>query len=184
MTPTLFPKTIHRIVLLAVALFLTATFPAVAERGDDTDRKSKNGKAMGTLDGVDVTVEYGRPNVKERTLWGGLVPYDKVWRTGADEATTITFSGDVTVEGEALAAGTYGLFTIPTEGGGWTIIFNTVAEQWGTSKYDEANDALRVEVQAQDSEDHVEEMTFTVGDGTVSLHWGTTVVPVSVASGG
>lgn len=172
-----------RVLILASALLLTATVPATAERADDTDRKSKNGKVMGTLDGVDVTVEYGRPKVKERTLWGGLVPYEKVWRTGADEATTITFSGDVTVEGQALAAGAYSLFTIPTEDG-WTIIFNTVAEQWGAYEYDSSKDALRVEVEAQESDSHVEEMTFTVDDGAVALHWGHAVVPFAVASGG
>lgn len=172
-----------RILILASTLLLTATFPALAERADDTDRRSKNGKVTGTLDGVEVTVEYGRPKVKERTLWGGLVPYGEVWRTGADEATTITFSGDVTVEGQALAAGIYSLFTIPAEGG-WTVIFNTLAEQWGAFKYDSAKDALRVEVQPQESDSHIEEMTFTVADGTVSLHWGNTVVPVSIAAGG
>lgn len=171
-----------RVLILASALLLTATVPATAERADDADRKSKNGKIMGTLDGVEVTVEYGRPKVNERTLWGGLVPYDKVWRTGADEATAITFSGDVTVEGQALAAGTYSLFTLPTEDG-WTIIFNTVAEQWGAYEYDSAKDALRVEVKAQETDDHVEEMTFTIGDGAVALHWGKTVVPFSVGAG-
>ncbi len=93
--------------LAALALVaLVTTGPSLAQRGDDSDRVSKNGAASGTIDGVDVSLEYGRPNVNGREVWGGLVPYGQVWRTGANEATTITFSSDVTIEGEAGPAGT------------------------------------------------------------------------------
>lgn len=166
--------------VLAVLLF-AVVLPAWAQRGDDSNRPSKNGKAEGTIDGVDVTIEYGRPKVKERKIWGGLVPYGQVWRTGANEATTVAFSKNVKVEGQALAAGTYSLYTIPGKSE-WTIIFNSVAQQWGT-KYDESKDVLRVTVKPQAGSEHVEEMTFTVGDSAVTLTWEKLAVSFSVAAG-
>ncbi len=175
---------LNKLFLLALALTATLALvvagPALAERGDDSDRASKNGMASGTVDGVEVTLEYGRPNVKDREIWGGLVPYGKVWRTGADEATTITFGGDVMVEGQELAAGTYSLFTIPGEEE-WTVIFNEVAEQWGAYDYDESKDVLRVTVSPQEHE-MVEAMDFAVGDGGVTLMWEELAVPVAITA--
>jgi hypothetical protein len=166
---------------LALATVL-AVLPAAAERGDDADRVSKNGKTTGTVDGVDVTLEYGRPNVKGREIWGGLVPYGKVWRTGANEATTITFGGDVLVEGEALPAGTYALLTIPGEEE-WTVIFNKVAEQWGAFDHDAEQDALRVTVTPR-AHEMVESMDFVVDGGEVVLRWAELAVPIKVAAAG
>ena len=166
---------------LLVALALVALVsPLAAERADDANRKSKNGLTEGTIDGVEISVSYGRPNVKGRDVWGGLVSYGKVWRTGADEATTISFSSDVTIEGEALAAGTYGLFTVPGETT-WEIAFNKVAKQWGAFKYDAAQDALRVTVSPTES-DFVESLTFGIGDGHVGLHWADLGVAFEVAA--
>lgn len=165
---------------LLVLLLLAAAAPLLAERGDDADRASKNGKTAGEIDGVEVVVEYGRPNVKERKILGGLVPYDKVWRTGANEATTITFSGNVVVEGEKLLAGTYGLFTIPGEKE-WTVIFNRVADQWGSRGYDAGEDALRVTVTPRTGE-HVEAMDFVLDGGELALRWAEFVVPVQIAA--
>jgi hypothetical protein len=128
---------------------------------------------------VDIVIEYGRPKVNDREIWGGLVPYDKVWRTGADEATTISFGKDVLIEGQKLAAGKYGLFTIPGKEK-WTIIFNKVPEQWGAFKYDESQDALRVEVKPETNE-MVEEMTFTISPPNVVLEWEKLKIPFKVA---
>lgn len=166
---------------LVVLATLLATLPLLAERGDDSGRKSKNGKTEGTIDGVSVTLEYGRPEVREREIWDGLVPLGKVWRTGADEATTITFSADVTIEGQALAAGTYSLFTVPGEDE-WTVVFNTVAEQWGHYEYAEAKDALRVTVKPTTGE-HVEALDFVIDGDQVVLRWETMVVPFTVTAG-
>ncbi|MCB1037473.1 MAG: DUF2911 domain-containing protein, partial [Acidobacteria bacterium] len=141
------------------ALSLALALPALAGRGDDAKRKSKNGLTTGTIDGVEVTLEYGRPNVNGREIWGALVPYGKVWRTGADEATTVTFSADVTVQGQALPAGTYALFTIPEEGE-WTIIFNKTANQWGAFSYDATQDALHVKATPASTDAPVEAMEF------------------------
>jgi hypothetical protein len=93
----------------------------------------------------DVTITYSRPGVKGRKIWGGLVPYSNVWRTGANAATTIQFTDDVLVEGQPLPAGTYSLHTIPGEKE-WTLIFNKDANQWGSYSYDAAKDAVRVKV--------------------------------------
>ena len=93
----------------------------------------------------DVTITYSRPGVKGRKIWGGLVPYGSVWRTGANSATTIQFTEDVLVEGQPLAAGTYSLHSIPGEKE-WTLIFNKQASQWGSYSYDAAKDAARVKV--------------------------------------
>jgi len=173
-------KRVSVIGLLIAALLIVSVMPAVAQRGDDTNRKSKNSKVEGTIDGVNVTLEYGRPNVKERQIWGGLVPFDKVWRTGADEATTFTISKDVNVEGKKLAAGTYSLFTIPGKAE-WTIIFNKVAKQWGAYKYDKSQDALQVKVKPAAAE-HVEEMTFKIEGNKVVLHWEKLSVPFAISA--
>lgn len=166
--------------LVCVAL-IAVTLPAAAERGDDSDRKSKNGKATGTIDGVSVTLEYGRPKVRDRQIWGGLVPYGKIWRTGANEATTITFDKPVEIEGKPLAAGTYALFTVPGESE-WTVVLNSQAEQWGAYDYDDGKDVLRVEVEPR-AHGHVEEMDFAIEGNEVVLMWAELAVPFQVAAG-
>lgn len=162
------------------ALVLLFALPVLAERGDDAKRKSKNGKTDGTIDGVQVTLEFGRPSVKGRELWGGLVPYGKVWRTGADEASTISFSADVLVEDQPLAAGTYGLFTIPGESE-WTVIFNSVSSQWGAFSYDADKDALRVTVEPKTGAP-VESLEFAIDGSAVVLRWGEAEVGFGVAA--
>lgn len=157
----------------ALALFLAGTVVLAtvgyAERGDDSNRQSKNGMLAGLVDGVPVSVEYGRPSVRDRKIWGGLVPWDQVWRTGADEATTIGFERDVRIEGELLPAGRYALFTIPSMES-WTIIFNNTPDQWGAFSYDEADDALRVTVKPK-TIDHLETLTFSLDGNQVVLSW-------------
>ncbi len=155
--------------------------PTVPERGSDADRKSKNGIAKGTVDGVNVVVTYGRPKVKQRKVWGNLVPYDKVWRTGSDEATTITFAQPVKVEGKKLPAGSYALFTRPTKKG-WDIIFNSQAVQWGAYRRDPKKDVLTVRV-APKEHSHTEELTIAVEDGSVVVYWEKVAVPFRIAKG-
>jgi hypothetical protein len=123
---------------------------------------------------TDVKISYSRPGVKGRVIWGDLVPYDKVWRTGANEATTITFGDDVTIEGNKLPAGTYGLFTIPGKDE-WTVIFNKGAKQWGAYEYKQDQDALRIKVKPQPAVFH-EVMTFSfpsvsTESAQVALNW-------------
>lgn len=175
-------RTSYTVTLLTLALSLVVTGSAAAERGDDANRPSKNGKASATLDGVDVSLEFGRPNVNGRKVWGGIVPYGEVWRTGANEATTITFGADVKIEGQPLAAGTYGLFTKPGEGE-WTIIFNKTAEQWGSFNYSATEDALRVTVTPK-SADNEESMNFYFYESWVVLHWEKLLVSFQVQNAG
>ena len=149
-----------------------------AARGDDKERKSKNGKVEGVAGGAQVVVEYGRPNVSGRKIFGALVPYGQVWRAGADEATTISFDKNVAIEGQALAAGRYGLFLIPTEGE-WTVVFNKVADQWGAFKYDPASDALRIAVKPA-AHEMVETLEYAVAGDRVEMRWDTVAVGFSV----
>jgi hypothetical protein len=131
----------------------------------------------------DVTIVYSRPGVKGRKIWGGLVPYGSVWRTGANSATTIQVSEDVLVEGQPLPAGTYSLHTIPGEKE-WTLIFNKDANQWGSYSYDPAKDAVRVKVapipgQAQEwMQFRFEDLT--INSARVVLAWENLQVPFTL----
>ena len=165
--------------LILVGLALS-TGPLRAQRGDDTNRLSKNGRTQASVDGIDVTIEFGRPSVKDRKIWGGLVPFDRVWRTGADECTTITLSSDAEIQGQSLAAGTYALFTIPGEKE-WTVIFNSVADQWGSFNYDDTKDVLRVEVSPRPA-DFVETLDFEIDGSEVLLRWAELAVPFTVTA--
>lgn len=151
------------------------------EDDDRANRPSPPKVTTGSVDGTSITIDYSSPSVKNRTIWGGLVPYDKVWRTGANEATTFEVSQNVTVEGKALAAGKYALFTIPSQDK-WTIIFNSQPDQWGSYDRDAAKDVLSVEVKPQASEEHVEAMQFFIEGDKVILRWEKLEVPFTVAS--
>lgn len=97
---------------------------------------------------TDVTISYSRPSVRGRAIWGELVPWDKPWRTGANAATTITLSDDVTIEGQKLAAGTWSIVTIPGKDE-WTVAFNSDTKLWLDTQYDAAKDVLRVKAKPQ-----------------------------------
>jgi hypothetical protein len=127
-------------------LFTLLIFICPAVKGQvDLPRISPNASLSETVGYTIITVNYCRPAVKERIIWGGLVPYNQVWRTGANEATTIQFTTDVTVGGNKVPAGRYSLFTIPTEDE-WTVILNKTDKQWGAFNYKEAEDLLRFKV--------------------------------------
>ena len=133
---------------------------------------------------TDITISYHRPLVGGRKVWGGLVPYDQVWRAGANENTTITFSDPVSVEGAALPKGTYGLHMIPGTDM-WTVIFSKNATSWGSFTYKEAEDALRVKVKPQPCEMH-EALTYDFDDvkresATVTMRWEKLAAPFHVA---
>ncbi|QBR10896.1 DUF2911 domain-containing protein [Sphingobacterium sp. CZ-2] len=127
-----------------------------------------------------VSIIYQRPNIKGRKVFGDLVPYNQIWRTGANNATNITFQDEVKIEGQTLTAGTYAMFTIPTEKE-WTIIFNSNAKQWGAYTYDKADDVLRVKVKPIKLKDKVESFTISFDDVNdqhmkTSLAWENTKV--------
>jgi len=171
-----------RIALAAV--LITAALPLAAQQGPlRTPRPSQKQIITQTVGVTDITINYSRPGVKGRAIWGALVPYDKVWRTGANEATTIQFSDDVTINGEKLPKGTYSLHTIPSQNE-WTIIFNKVADQWGSYSYDEKSDALRVKAKPEKS-DFREWLSFefpqiSADQATVAIRWENVSVPFTV----
>ncbi len=161
------------------ALFFAAAMLAVFSvnaqgGGDKSKRPSPPAKATATLaNGTVITIDYSQPSVKGRTIGKDLEPKQgEVWRTGANEATVFEVSNDVKIEGKALPAGKYGLFTIDN-GSDITVIFNKTWKQWGAFTYKEADDALRVTVPKEKLAIASEKMTFTVSnDGTVKLAWG------------
>ena len=163
-------------VVVVLGLFLAIGGAALAV---DYPRVSPKASLSQTVGVTDVTIAYCRPSVKGRVIWGGLVPFDQVWRTGANEATTITFSDDVTIEGTKLPAGTYGLFTIPGRSE-WTFVFNKGAKQWGAYSYKAEDDVLRIKAKPQTTE-FTELLTFCfrgVGatSAQVELAWDTLAV--------
>lgn len=145
---------------------------------DAKPKASPAATASGKVGDANVTVNYSSPSVKDRNIWGGLVPYGQVWRSGANEATTVTFDKDVMVEGEALAAGTYSFYTLPGEDE-WVVIFNKKAKQWGT-QYDEKEDALRVTVTPRKSGEMNERLKYDVTDQGLLLSWENLEVPVGI----
>jgi hypothetical protein len=168
---------------LITALALVATTSVFAQQQMRTPRPSPSATLTQAVGLTDITIKYSRPGVKGRTIWGDLVPYDKVWRTGANEATIITFSDDVTVEGQKLPKGTYSFHTIPGRDQ-WAVIFNSVADQWGSYSYDAAKDVVRVNVKPQAAE-HAEWLTFEVPELTtdtakIVVRWEKIAVPFTV----
>jgi hypothetical protein len=155
-------------------LLLAATAPAA--RADlELPRPSPMATVKQTIGLTDVTVDYSSPGVKNRKIWGDLVPYDKMWRTGANTATKITFSKDVTVAGKPVPAGSYALFTIPTKGA-WTLILNKNPNQPGTqSEYKQDLDLLRVTLTPK-AAPFRERLAFIFADmtddkGTLDMEW-------------
>ncbi len=136
----------HASRLLVTALAAAAALPAAAQF--QPPRPSPKATVSQAIGLTDVTVTYSRPSVKGRVIWGGLVPYDKPWRTGANEATTVTVSDDVTVNGQKLPAGSYALVTIPGKDE-WTVVFNKDTKLWFETQYDEAKDLFRLKVKPQ-----------------------------------
>lgn len=101
---------------------------------------------------TDVTVEYSRPSMKGRKIFGDLVPYGEVWRTGANKAPLLVAHGPLMVEGQELKSGKYSVFTVPHEGGAWEVIFNSNTELWGASDRKEAEDVLRVKCPVREAQ--------------------------------
>ena len=128
------------LVLLFTILVSVAASAQVA-----APRESQRQEIYQTLGDTKIGVVYHRPNTKGRKVWGGLVPYGEIWRTGANENTTIEFSRDVTINGQPLPAGKYGFHAMPTKAD-WILIFNKANDQWGSFTYDAKKDALRVTV--------------------------------------
>jgi tetratricopeptide (TPR) repeat protein len=166
------------------ALAFLAAGSAVGQVPLTLPQPSPKATVSQTVGLTDIAITYHRPAVNKRTVWGDLVPWDQVWRAGANENTTIAFSSPVTVNGKPLAAGTYGLHMIPKKDGDWTIAFSNVNWAWGSFTYDEKEDALRVTAKPQPA-DFQERLSYTFDEPTdgsvdVSLRWEEVRVPFRV----
>lgn len=173
-----------RMSLLALVATSSMAVTAFAQNSLTMPQASPEASVTQTIGITKAAITYHRPGVKGRQIWGGLVPYNQVWRVGANENTTVSFDTDVTINGQALPAGTYGLHAIPTEKD-WTIIFSKDNRAWGSYAYDQSRDALRVTVTPEVKSESVERLTYTFDDvtddsATLALRWEKLRVPISV----
>ncbi|MDO9551714.1 DUF2911 domain-containing protein [Rhodonellum sp.] len=142
---------------------------------DDTIKGSARREAKGSIGGTEVTINYGSPGKRGRTIWNGLVAYDQVWVSGSHWATAVTFSKDVVIDGTEVKAGTYAFFTIPGVSE-WTVILNKNFDQHLADEYDEVEDLVRIIVQPKELDHEVQRLTYEVektsdADGLISLSW-------------
>ncbi|HYO76759.1 MAG TPA: DUF2911 domain-containing protein [Thermoanaerobaculia bacterium] len=172
----------RKLTTLTACLLLTA---AVATAQEAKKPLSPPATAEGKIGGRNITINYSAPSKRERVIMGELVPYGKVWRTGANAATTLTTDGDLMIGNVHVPAGTYSLLTIPAKDE-WTLIVSKQKDLRGSSNYDEAQDLGRVKMTVKPVKDTVE--TFAIGiapvagknNGTLSLTWENTTATVPV----
>src|SRR6202047_4458108 len=150
----------------------------------DLPLPSQRAEVLQRIGITDITINYHRPLVKDRKIWDGVVPYGKVWRAGANENTTITFSDPVQIEGKPLDRGTYGLHMIPNANE-WTIIFSKNSTSWGSFTYDQAEDRLRVTVKPKAADMH-NALTYEFDQlqpdsAVIELEWEKLAVPFKVS---
>ncbi|MFT4833696.1 MAG: hypothetical protein ACI83W_002411 [Marinoscillum sp.] len=156
--------------LLSLLLITSFAINAYSQK-DKGKRPSPPAQVTETVNGKTITIDYSQPAVKGRLVLDGLIPYGKVWRTGANEATWIELSDDVMIGNQTLPKGKYSIFTIAGESE-WTIAFNKVWDQWGHYNYDEAEDQLRITVKPQKSDSFAERFTINISkEGVVSFAW-------------
>jgi hypothetical protein len=175
-----------RIAFLAVLLLsLTAFAGASRAQQDKSKRPSPPAKAECKFaDGKTITVDYSSPRMRGRQIYGGLVPYNKVWRTGANEATTFVTNAKVTVGGKEVPAGNYTVFTIPTPDK-WTLIISTRTGEWGIPYPGEADDFARMEMTSSKLPAPVENFTISFEEKgascTMHLDWETTRASIAIS---
>jgi len=173
--------------ILAAALLSFAVAPLAAQKDEiiplDKVVRSQRGSVSQKIANTDITVTYGRPVARGRTLFGALVPYGRMWHPGADQGTVLETTRAIEVNGKPLPAGRYSLWTIPRENG-WTFVFSKNADAFHTSYPGETLDALRVEITPETGA-HMESLAYYFPavdgkDATLRLHWGTVIVPLAI----
>jgi len=163
--------------ILAIVAIIAATLPLQAQQKRVSPHETVNGRIDGSL----VTVTYGRPYTKDpksgevRKIWGGLVPYGKVWRTGADEATTLITQKPLVFGDTTVPAGAYSLYTLPQEDGSAKLIINKQIGQWGT-QYDEKQDLARIDLKKDALEKTADQLTIAISKtppsgGVLKIMW-------------
>lgn len=170
--------------LVTVAAFSASALRAEEAKKIDFPQASPGASFKQRVGVTDISVEYSRPGVRERKIFGGLVPYGQIWRTGANAATKLTFSTDVKLGGAAVPAGSYGLFTIPGESE-WTVILSKVNDEWGSYTYKEKDDQARIKVKPVALAEPLETMTIGVqdihsGKASLVIAWEKTKVSVEI----
>ena len=161
---------------LCIAFFaLTTIFNAEAQEKKASPAEMVQGK----FNGAAVTINYSSPSVKGRAIWGELVPFGKVWRAGANDATTFETNRDLTIEGQKLPAGKYAFFVIPEKDEA-TIIFNKVWKQWGAYDYKQSEDVLRVKVKPMIRKDKSERLVYSFSPKAFVLSWDNWDLPIAV----
>lgn len=135
--------------------------------------------ATGKINGATITINYSSPSVKGRVIWGELVPFNKIWRAGANAATTIEIDKELTIEGQKLPAGKYSFFVIPNEKE-CVIIFNKTFKMSGTNNYDEKQDQLRVTVQQKLADSNSESLIYNINKNSIVLSWEKWDIPIAV----
>jgi tetratricopeptide (TPR) repeat protein len=165
----------------ALCLFALSLFGQGAIRLPDASPAATVSETIGV---TDVSIAYHRPAVNKRKIWGGLVPYDTLWRAGANQNTVISFSTPVKIEGKELPAGKYAFYALPTASQ-WTLVFSKFTGDWGVYNYDPAEDALRVNVTPQPTAESQERLAYTFDDVTkdsaiASLRWEKLRVPMKI----
>jgi Protein of unknown function (DUF2911) len=174
-----------RTLLLSSFIISGLLFSALAHaQGDKSQRPSPPATVSGKIGNATITINYSSPAVKGRKIWGELVPYDKTWRAGANEATIFQTDHDIKVEGKTLPAGKYSLFATPGEKE-WTFIFNSQTGQWGIKRtgeanLDPANNVLTVMVKPDKSKSFNERLAYTINKKGFTLLWENLEVPVKV----
>jgi hypothetical protein len=168
------------VILKTVTLFVCISLTSFTAFCQESPRETVNG----TISGASVSIAYGSPSVRGRKIWGDLVPYGKLWRTGANPVTTFETNKDVNIEGKILHAGKYSIFTIPGENE-WQIIFNSETGQWGIKDDGSANDdaekdVLTVTVKPEKSKEFHEHLTFVIDQQGFALLWENLAVPVAI----
>lgn len=133
----------------------------------------------GKINGATITINYGSPSVRAREIWGKLVPFNQVWRAGANDATTFETDKELTIEGSKLPAGKYSFFVIPNEKE-CVIIFNKEPKQWGAYKYNDKQDQLRVTVKQKVADTIAEKLVYTINMDNIVLSWEKWNIPFSV----
>ena len=143
------------------------------------EKASPAAVATGEINGATISINYSSPSVKGRQIWGALVPFNEVWRAGANEATTFETNKDLIIEGSKLPAGKYSFFVLPNEKE-CVIIFNKEAKQWGAYKYKDKEDQLRVTVKQKVAKATVEKLVYTINKDNIVLSWENWDIPFSV----
>lgn len=172
--------------LLCILLLLSSCLTSVAQTGDNFIFPRTNSKSTitQTIASTQIEITYNRPNKRGREIFGNLVPYGKIWRTGSDEATKLYFSTPLKLAGNAIDSGRYELFTIPGEDK-WEIILQQSKNQWGSYRYNKENDVARFSVSPEKSDKITETFTISIDKvgsdgGILAIAWDNVTVPIEI----